>query len=69
MAELRQQESVAARALEFAILTVARAGEVLGATWAEIDLEAAQWTIPGSRMKAGKEHRAPLSTPAIWRLR
>jgi integrase len=65
MMELRQKEGIAARALEFAILTAARTGEVLGATWDEIDLEARLWTIPGSRMKAGKEHRVPLSNVAI----
>src|SRR5262249_5236594 len=54
-----------ARALEFAILTAARSGEVRGATWDEIDLDHAIWTIPGSRMKAGREHRVPLSTAAI----
>ena len=47
-------------AFEFVILTAARSGEVLGATWDEIDLEARTWTIPGSRMKAGREHRVPL---------
>ena len=56
-----------ARALEFAILTAARSGEVRGATWAEIDLDAAVWTVPGERMKAGKEHRVPLS-PAVVKL-
>ena len=45
-----------ARALEFAILTAARSGEVRGATWAEIDLKAAVWTVPGDRMKMGREH-------------
>ena len=54
-----------ARALEFAILTAARSGEVRGATWGEIDCEAAVWTVPGARMKAGKEHRAPLSDAAL----
>jgi integrase len=53
MVGLRRQEGIAARALEFAILTAARTGEVLGATWQEIDLEARQWTIPASRMKGG----------------
>jgi integrase len=65
MAELRQQPGLAARALEFAILTAARTGEVIGATWAEIDLEARVWTIPASRMKAGREHRMPLSEAAM----
>jgi integrase len=65
MAELRKQAGMGARALEFAILTAARSGEVRGAIWEEIDLEAAVWTVPAERMKAGKEHRVPLSTPAI----
>ena len=54
-----------AQALEFTILTAARSGEVRGATWAEIDLEEAVWTVPGERMKVGKEHRVPLSPAAI----
>jgi len=65
MADLRQRDGMAARALEFAILTAARSGEVRGATWGEIDLKAALWTIPGERMKAGKEHRVPLSKQAV----
>lgn len=65
MADLRAREALAARALEFAILTAARTGEVIGATWAEIDLVAAVWTIPASRMKAGKEHSVPLSPRAV----
>jgi integrase len=65
MADLRKQDGMAARALEFAILTAARSGEVRGATWAEIDLEARVWTIPAERMKAGKEHRVPLSDEAV----
>lgn len=65
MARLRGQEGLGARALEFAILTAARSGEVRGATWSEIDLKAGTWTIPADRMKAGKEHRIPLSQPAI----
>jgi len=65
MGELRGQEGIAARALAFAILTVARTGEVIGATWAEIDMAARIWTIPAERMKAGKEHRVPLSEAAI----
>jgi integrase len=60
MARLRAEESVAARALEFLILTAARSGEVRGATWKEIDLEGGTWTIPAKRMKGGKEHRVPL---------
>lgn len=65
MAQLRQHQGNGARALEFAILTAARSGEVRGATWDEIDLESKVWVIPGVRMKAGKEHRVPLSAPAI----
>ncbi len=65
MAALRQQAGSGARALEFAILTAARSGEVRGATWQEIDLKEKCWTIPASRMKAGKEHRVPLSDAAV----
>jgi integrase len=65
MVELRQQEGVAARALEFAILTATRTGEVIGATWAEINMDERLWIIPGARMKAGKEHRVPLSSRAL----
>jgi len=55
MADLHGREAAAARALEFAILTAARSGEVLGATWAESDLDSAVWTVPATRMKAGRE--------------
>jgi integrase len=65
MADLKNQVGQGARALELAILTAARSGEVRGATWAEIDLSAAVWTIPKERMKAGKEHRIPLSPAAV----
>lgn len=65
MARLRKAEGTGARSLEFAILTAARSGEVRGATWSEIDLSGAVWTIPGQRMKAGKEHRVPLSPAAV----
>jgi integrase len=65
MKSLRAAEGMGARALEFAILTAARSGEVRGATWPEIDLDAGLWTIPGERMKAGREHRVPLSKPAV----
>jgi integrase len=65
MAGLREREGIAARMLEFAILTVARSGEVRGATWAEFDLPGATWTIPADRMKAKKEHRIPLSDAAV----
>jgi integrase len=62
---LRQQNGVAARALEFAILTAARTGEVIGARWDEIDLPAKLWTVPAARMKGGREHRVPLSVAAL----
>jgi len=65
MVELREQEGVAARALEFAILTAARTSEVIGAKWGELDLVERLWTVPGERMKAGKEHRVPLSDAAL----
>jgi integrase len=65
MAELRAREAIAALALEFTILTATRSGEVLKARWQELDLEAAIWTIPATRMKAGKEHRIPLSPRAV----
>jgi integrase len=64
MKQLREAQGLGARALEFAILTAARSGEVLGATWSEIDLVAGVWCIPGERMKAGREHRVPLSPAA-----
>jgi len=69
MSELRAMEGVSPRALEFAILTAARTNEVIGAQWSEIDLDNALWTIPGDRMKAGREHRVPLSDRAIEILR
>ncbi|MGC2776828.1 MAG: site-specific integrase [Bradyrhizobium sp.] len=56
---------MAALALEFAILTAARSGEVLGAELGEFDLEAKVWTVPAGRMKAGREHRVPLSDRAL----
>jgi|LGOV01.1.fsa_nt_gb integrase len=62
---LRGLEAISARALEFLILTAARSGEVREATWEEFDLEAGIWTVPASRMKAGKEHRVPLSGRAL----
>lgn len=62
---LHMRQAVAALALEFTILTAARTGEVIGAKWDEVDLEKAIWTIPASRMKAGKEHRVPLSPRAV----
>jgi integrase len=65
VAALRGRDAVAARALEFAMLTAARTGEVLGATWSEIDLDARLWTVPAERMKAGRQHRVPLSDSAM----
>jgi len=65
MGKLRAMQGVGARALEFAILTAARSGEVRGMTWDEVDLEAKTWTVPGERMKAGREHRVPLSDAAV----
>lgn len=65
VASLRARDAVAAHALEFLILTAARSGEVLGATWAEIDLKAKVWTVPAARMKAGREHRVPLGVRAL----
>lgn len=65
MAELRQQVGMGARALEFTIITAARSGEVRGATWGEIDIDQAVWNIPADRMKAGREHRIPLSNAAL----
>lgn len=65
MTALRKQAGTAARAVEFAILTAARSGEVRGMTWAEVDLEAGVWIVPAERMKAGKEHRVPLTDKAI----
>ena len=65
MAELRKCAGMGARALEFAILTAARSGEVRGATWDEVDLTGRTWIIPAERMKAEKEHRVPLSDAAI----
>jgi integrase len=64
MTALRQENGNAARALEFTILTAARTSEVLGARWDEFDMNAKLWTIPGKRMKGGREHRVPLS-PAV----
>ena len=69
MALLRDQDGVAAIAMRFLILTAARTGEAIGASWAEIDLSGAVWTIPGRRMKAGREHRVPLSDAALDVLR
>ena len=65
LAELRQHEDSAARALEFLILCASRSGEVLGARWNEVDLVNAVWTVPASRMKARREHRVPLAPAAV----
>lgn len=62
---LSRREGMAARALEFLTLTAARSGEVRGATWDEIDLEAAKWNVPASRMKTGRAHRVPFSAQAV----
>lgn len=63
--KLGERESVGRLALEALILTATRSGEIRGATWAELDLEAALWTIPAARMKMGKVHIVPLSQPAV----
>lgn len=65
MTELRAFDSIGARALEYTILVAARSGETIGAKWNEINFDTATWTVPASRMKAGKEHRVPLSSAAI----
>jgi integrase len=65
MVELRKREGITARALEFSILCASRSGEVRNASWAEFDLASKVWTIPADRMKAGKEHRVPLSDDAV----
>ena len=65
MAEIRQVDGVAARALEFTILTAARTAEVTGAKWDEFSIADAIWTVPAERMKAGREHRVPLSKSAL----
>ncbi len=62
---LRERQAMAAMALEFLILTAARSGEALGARWNEFDLDAKVWTVPATRMKAGREHRVPLSSRAL----
>ncbi|NML61007.1 integrase arm-type DNA-binding domain-containing protein [Massilia sp. RP-1-19] len=67
--ELRERDGFAARALEFAIYTAARSGEVRGARWAEIDWDAAIWTVPAERMKSRREHRVPLAPACITLLR
>ena len=69
MLALKDQAGIGARALRFAALTAARSGEVRGARWSEIDLSAASWIVPAERMKGGREHRIPLSQPALEILR
>lgn len=69
MVELRAKEGLGVKALEFAILTAARSGEVRMATWSEIDIDRKEWVIPAARMKAGKEHAVPLSRSAVDLLR
>lgn len=65
LVNLRARPALAAHMLEFTILTATRTGEAIGATWSEVDLEKALWAIPASRMKAGVEHRVPLSQRAL----
>jgi integrase len=65
VADMHKRQATAALALEFVILTATRTSEVLGATWTEVDLDKAVWTIPANRMKAGREHRVPLSPRAV----
>ena len=65
ISQLHQQDGIAAKCLEFTILTAARTGETIGATWDEIDLDAKTWTIPAIRMKAEREHKVPLSADAL----
>ncbi len=65
MAKLQEQEGMAARTLEFTILTAARTGETIGARRSELDRREGIWTIPAARMKSGKKHRVPLSDQAL----
>lgn len=65
VSKLKKQPGVAARALEFLILTASRTNEVIGARWSEINLKTALWTVPGERMKAGREHTVPLPPRAV----
>lgn len=65
MSKLAEIEGIAARCLEFVVLTACRSGEARMATWDEIDWEASTWNIPGDRMKAGRPHRVPLSLPVV----
>lgn len=65
MMALEKRKGIAPRCLAFVILTAVRSGEARAATWDEIDLAKKVWTIPADRMKAGQEHRVPLSAPAV----
>jgi len=65
MAKLAKRTGIDARALAFTILTAARSGEVRGMKWGEVDLEDSIWTVPPDRIKAGKEHRVPVTPAAI----
>ena len=65
IAKLRAREATASLALELCILTAARSGEILGMQWSEIDIDKKIWTVPANRMKAGREHRVPLSPRAV----
>ena len=67
--ELRARPGLAARALEFTILTATRSNEALGARWSEIDFAAGVWTIPAERTKGQREHRVPLAPRALEILR
>lgn len=69
MSRLAEMDGISARAVEFAILTAARSGEVRGATWGEIDLNKGMWVIPAERMKMQREHRVPLSAHALTLLK
>ena len=63
--DLERRDGMAARALQFAAMTAARSGEIRGMTWAEVDLDRGLWTVPADRMKAGREHRVPLTAEAV----
>jgi integrase len=65
MTELAQQTGDGADALALLVLTATRTSEVIGASWSEVDLDGKIWTIPAERIKAGREHRVPLSAPAV----
>ena len=69
VAALKAQEGIGALALQFTILTAARTGEVANSKWDEIDFDEGVWTVPADRMKSSREHRVPLSKPALAVLR